>query len=174
MDINQIWQTVEPWIMAIVGALAGGTGVFALVRAFVGKWINKFGAKYDTEIMAGKVAEKLAGKTIDVDVTAITEKKLGKISNTLDKSIAEVEKATNAYKHILALIAGAVSRFKALTDEERKEFTDAIKAIEKDYTPPQPEPIATVKLAPIELEFKTDETQAAEDEESLINFGGLK
>jgi nitrogen regulatory protein PII-like uncharacterized protein len=173
MDINQIWQTVEPWIMAIVGALAGGTGVFALVRAFVGKWINKFGAKYDTEIMAGKVAEKLAGKTVNIDVTAVAEKKLDKITKTLDKRIADVEKAAYAYKHILALIAGAVSRFKALTDEERKDFADAIKAIEKDYTPPQPEPIATVKLAPIELEFKTDETQLQE-EESLINFGGLK
>ncbi len=172
MDINQIWQTVEPWIMAIVGALAGGTGVFALVRAFVGKWINKFGAKYDTEIMAGKVAEKLAGKTIDVDVTAVAEKKLDKISNSLNKKIAAVEQATNSYKHILALIAVAVSRLKALTDEERAEFTTAIQAIEKDYAPPLQEKIATVKLAPIELETSAESEHF--EEESLINFGGLK
>ena len=45
MDINQIWQTVEPWIMAIVGALAGGTGVLALVPVLGGQGINNLGAK---------------------------------------------------------------------------------------------------------------------------------
>lgn len=171
MDINQIWQTVEPYVLAIVGALGGGTAVYALVRVLMGKVINRFTAKYDINDMAEKVAAKLTGKTVNIDVTALTEKKLEKIAKTLDKRIAEVEKSTASYKHILALIAGAVSRFKAVSEEERNRFTEAIQSIEKDYAPVEEEPIATVQLAPIELEFKNEESEKQEDR--LINFGGV-
>ena len=58
MDINTIWQTVEPYVMAIIGALAGGTGIYALVRSFVGKWISRFEKKYDINDMAQKARRK--------------------------------------------------------------------------------------------------------------------
>lgn len=171
MNIDTIWAAIEPYVMAIVGALGGGTAIYALVRSFVGKWITKFGAKYDTEIMANKVAERLAGKTIDIDVTAVTEKKLDKLSKLWNKKIDEIKQASDSYKHILALIAAAVSKFKAVSDDERAALIQAIQTIEKDYTPIEPDVVTTVKLTPIELEGKTEEK--GEQDESLINFGGI-
>lgn len=176
MDINAIWQTVEPYVMAIIGALAGGTGIYALVRSFIGKWVNSFGKKYDMDDMAQKVADKLAGKSLNIDVTAVTEKRLDKIEKALSKQVKAVSETTDSYKHLLALMAGAVSKFKAVTDEERTALTEAIQTIEKGYKPPEPEEIITVSLKPIEIELegKNEDTDPPlQEEESLINFGGI-
>ncbi len=170
MDINTIWQTVEPYVMAIIGALAGGTGIYALVRSFVGKWISRFEKKYDINDMAQKVADKLGGKTLNIDVTAVTEKKLDKLDKKLNKKIEDIQAATDAYKHLLALIGGAVAKFKAVSAEEKNALTEAIRAIEKNYKPPEPDEITTVRLEPItELEDKAESVE----EDSLISFGGM-
>ena len=163
MDINTIWQTVEPYVMAIIGALAGGTGIYALVRSFVGKWISRFEKKYDINDMAQKVADKLGGKTLNIDVTAVTEKKLDKLDKKLNKKIEDIQAATDAYKHLLALIGGAMTKLKAITPDERTALTEAITALESDYTPPMPAEIVTIKLEPIEIAPQETKDETAAD-----------
>lgn len=152
MDVNQIWEVISPYIMTVVGAFGGGTVVFALVRILVGGFLKKFSAKYDVNDMADRVAGRLAGKTLNIDVTAVTEKRLDKIDKRLSKQVEELSKQTTDYKHLLALIGSAVAHFKALPDEEKTALTEAVRALESDYTPPEPEEITTVKLEPITLE----------------------
>lgn len=169
MDINQIWEVIAPYIMTVVGALGSGTVVFAVVRSLVGGFVKKFSAKYDVNDMADKVAGRLAGKTLNIDVTAITEKRLDKIDKRLSKQVEELSKQTTDYKHLLALIGGAVAHFKALPEEEKTALTEAITALEHDYIPPEPEQITTVKLEPIVLEDTAEE----EAEVGRANIGGL-
>lgn len=157
MDINQIWAVVEPYVMAVVGALGGGTVIYALARVLLGRLLNKFSAKYDVADMANKVADKLAGKSMNIDVTTVTEKKLDKIDKKLRKEVEKIHDETAAYKHLLALIGGAMAKLKALTPEERNALSEAITALEHDYIPPEPEEILTVKLEPIAT---ADETPA--------------
>jgi hypothetical protein len=121
MDMQQIWQAVEPYAMTVIGALGGGTVIYALARMLLGKLLNRFAQKYDTNDMANKVADKLAGKTLNVDVTAVAEKKLDKIDKKLSKEVAQIHDETAAYKHLLALIGGAMSKLRRLrpTSERR-------------------------------------------------------
>ena len=173
MDINAIWQTIEPYFWGILSGLLGGTSVYCVAKVFLKKMFNSFSEKHNTDTMAQKVADKLAGKSLNIDVTAVTEKRLDKIEKALSKQVKAVSETTDSYKHLLALMAGAVSKFKAVTDEERTELTAAIRAIEKGYTPPEPEEIITVSLKPIELEGKNEKAESDREDESLINFGGI-
>lgn len=156
MDINTIWAAIEPYIMTVVGALGGGTVVFALVRSLVGGFVKKFAAKYDMDDMASKVASKMTGKTLNIDVTAVTEKRLDKIDKKLTKQVEELSEQTNAYKHLLALIGGTIAKLKANTEAERGALLDAVQALEADYKPPEPEQVTTVRLEPIVFERQTE------------------
>lgn len=174
MDIQAIWAAAEPYVMAIVGALGGGTVIYTLARTLMNKLLNKFSAKYDMDDMADKVAKKLAGKTLNVDVTAVTEKRLDKIENKLRKQVDQLQEQTAAYRQLLTAIGAAVAHFKSLTEEERGELQAAIQALDHRYTPPAPEEIVTVKLEPIALEPDHAEELTTEPEHSLIDFGGLR
>lgn len=163
MNMQQIWQAVEPYAMTVIGALGGGTVIYALARMLLGKLLNRFAQKYDTNDMANKVADKLAGKTLNVDVTAVAEKKLDKIDKKLSKEIAQIHDETAAYKHLLALIGGAMTKLKAITPDERTALTEAITALESDYTPPMPAEIVTIKLEPIEIAPQETKDETAAD-----------
>lgn len=151
MDVQQIWQAVEPYVMWAIGAIVGGTSIYALAKFFLKKVFKRFEEKYEINDMANKVADKLAGKTLNIDVTAVTEKRLDKLDKKLSGEIEQIHSETAAYKHMLALIGGAMSKLKAITPDERTALTEAITALESDYTPPEPEEIVTVKLEPIEI-----------------------
>lgn len=174
MEINAIWTVAEPYVMAIVGALGGGTVIYALARALLGKWLKSFAAKYDTDDMTNKLAQKLASKTLNIDMTAFAEKKLDKIETKLHKQVREIREETAAQRHILAQIGKAVAHFKSLTDEERNALQEAVKALDANYTPPAPEEILTVKLEPIPVAAPAPEEEAdAQESAALINFGGI-
>lgn len=149
MDMQQIWQAVEPYVMWAIGAIVGGTSIYALAKFFLKKVFKRFEEKYEVNDMANKVADKLAGKTLNIDVTAVTEKRLDKLDKKLSKAVERIHSETAAYKHLLALIGGAMTKLKAVTAEERNALNDAITALESDFTPPEPEEVVTVKLEPI-------------------------
>lgn len=169
MDINAIWAVIEPYIMTVAGAIGGGTVVFALVRSLVGGFVKKFAAKYDVNDMADKVAQRLGGKTLNIDVTAVTEKRLDKIENKLSKKVEAIEEQTASYKHLLVLIGGALAHSKSLTEAEKATLLAAVQTLESDYTPPEPEQVSVVKLEPIVFDRKAER----QEEDGIINFGGL-
>ncbi|MCH5163081.1 MAG: hypothetical protein J1G38_06285 [Clostridiales bacterium] len=164
--MNAIWQTVQPYILSIIGALGGGTIIYVLARVLLGQLIAKASSVYDINAIASKVADKLAGKTLDIDITAIVEKRLKEISDALSEKVKIVADETNSYKHLLALIGEALTHLRMLTDEERAALIAAVKELDSEYKPPEKEVIATVKLNPISLDKPT-----AEDRADTINFG---
>lgn len=149
--MNEIWQTVEPYILTIVGALGGGSIIYVIARILLGRLINKALAVYDINAIANKVADRLGGKTIDIDITSIVEKRLKEISDLLSAQVKTVADETNSYKHLLALIGEALAHLKMLTDEERAELIKAVRELDSEYNPPEKEVIATVKLEPISI-----------------------
>lgn len=164
--MNEIWNIVEPYILTIVGALGGGSIIAVIARIICGRLINKASASYDVNKIADKVADKLSGKTIDVDITSIVEKRLKEISDALSEEVSKVADETNSYKHILALIGEALTHLKMLSDEERAELVKAVRELDASFVPPQREVIATVKLEPIKL----TETPTEADDNSAVNM----
>lgn len=164
--MNEIWQTVEPYILTIVGALGGGSIIYVIVRILIGRLINKAAAVYDINAIANKVADKLGGKTIDIDITSIVEKRLKEINERLSEQVKAVADETNSYKPLLVCIGMALSHLKMLTDKERAELINAVRELDIEYTPPIKEVIATVKLEPINLV-----EPSAHDKPDTVNFG---
>ncbi len=74
--MNEVWNIIEPYILAILGALGGGSVVAVIARLICSRLIDKASKAYDHNSLATKVADKLAGKTLNIDVTAVTEKRL--------------------------------------------------------------------------------------------------
>ena len=165
--MNEIWNIAEPYILAILGALGGGSIIYIIARVLIGQFINKASAVYDIKAIANQVADKLGGKTIDIDITSIVEKRLNEISAKLSDEVGKVAEETNSYKHLLALIGGALTHLKMLSDKEREELTKAINELDSSFVPPEKEIIATVKLEPIPTVEQPAESTAAD----TVNFG---
>ena len=163
--MNNIWNILEPYILTIVGALGGGSIIAVIANIICNRIINKASAVYDVNAIAAKVADKLGGKTIEVDITSIVEKRLKEISAKLAEQVGKVADETNSYKHLLALIGGALTHLKMLTAEEREELTHAINELDSSFVPPEKEVVATVKLEPI-----TIAEQSTQDKPQTVNM----
>ncbi len=178
--MDYVWELIAPYVAAVCGATGTGAIIYAIVRLLVGRFVKKttaaIDASYNTEQVSQKVAEKLAGKTLNIDVTAVTERSLKKTAKLLDTRVERVEEATNALKGILVAIAKGIIKLKALTEDEKAELASNIKLLESGYTPPEAKELMTVVLQPLEL---PEETGEAEDETEGgtpggVNFGGLE
>lgn len=163
--MNEIWNTVEPYILTLVGALGGGSIIAIIARIICSRIINKASAAYDINALTSKIADKLGGKTIDIDISSVVEKRLSEIAATLAAQVGKVAEETNSYKHLLALIGEALTHLKMLTDAERAELIKAVQELDGEYKPPEKELVATIKLEPITLE------RAEEEQTNKVNFG---
>lgn len=177
--MDYVWELIQPWIAAILAALGSGGIITLIVRAIVNKILRKnnamLDATYNPDRASQLVAEKLAGKTLNIDVTAVTEKALKKTTRELDTRIEKSEEIANSHTAILIAMAKGIIKLKALSDDEKAELASAVAQLEKGYKPPEADQIMTVQLTPISL----DERDADEEEETLVatdsgvNFGGL-
>lgn len=170
--MEYVWELIAPWIAAIGGASGIGVIIYAIARALMGKVLKKnntmLDATFNVDAIGQKLAEKLAGKTLNIDVTAVTEKALKKLAKQLDEKIQKVEDSTNAYRRILALIGKGISKLKALSKDEVTELNSAIKAIESEYIPPEENETMTVVLQPIALPNEKEGSPTGG-----VNFNGL-
>ena len=163
--LQNAWEILQPYILAILGALGGGTIVYAIIRFAINRHLNKLLNYYDANKMADKVAKRLVGKTLNIDVTAIAEKRIKEIDEKLSDKMKAMENLISSYKRTLALMAAAMSKFKALTDEEKEALMGQAKELDKDYKPPEVAEVSTIKLEPIEL------PQQEAKESGYINLG---
>lgn len=163
--MNEVWNTVEPYILTLVGALGGGSIIGIIARIICSRIINKASAAYDINALTSKIADKLGGKTIDIDISSVVEKRLSEIAAALAAQVGKVAEETNSYKHLLALIGEALTHLKMLTDAERAELIKAVQELDGEYKPPEKELVATIKLEPIML------AQAEDEQTDKVNFG---
>ncbi len=175
--MDAVWNVIEPYIAALGGATTVGAVIYAIVRLLVSRVIKKNSAMlnntFNIDNLSQKVAEKLAGKTMNIDVTAVTEKSLKKLAGQLNVRVEQVEAATNSLKCILVAIAKGVVQLKALTADERAELEAAIKALESDYKPVEKEEPLTVVLQPVELPAETTDSDGGSGTHG-VNFGDLE
>ena len=176
--MDYVWEIIQPYVAAILAALGSGGIITLIVRAFTNKMLKKnftlLDGTYNVDTFSQRVAERLAGKTLNIDVTAVTEKSLKKTAQALDKRIEKVEDAVGAVAPILIAIAKAQIKLKALSDAERGELASAINLLEKGYKPPEADEIMTVQLTPIELHQEPiEQSEEPTDADSGVNFGGL-
>lgn len=164
--MNSIWNIVEPYILTLIGALGGGSIVGVIAYIICKRIIAKAIEAYNIEVFAAKVAEKLYGKTLNVDLTAIAEDRLKEICTTLYSEVKTIATEVNSFKHLLALMGKALTHLKMLTDEERAELIAAVKELDADYKPPEKEVIATVRLEPITATKPHDDAP-----QDALNFG---
>ena len=153
--MDYVWEIIEPYLRLILEAIIMGVNIFIIIRSYTKKTFNKnftlLNSTYNVDTFSQRVAEKLAGKTLNIDVTAVTEKSLKKTARALDERIEKVESAVGALARILIAIAKAQIKLKALNDDERGELASAISLLEKGYKPPEADEIMTVQLTPISL-----------------------
>lgn len=176
--MDYVWGIIEPYVRAILEAIIIGVNIFIIIRSYTKKTFNKnfslLNDTYNVDTFSQRVAEKLAGKTLNIDVTAVTEKSLKKTAQALDKRIEKVEDAVGAVAPILIAIAKAQIKLKALSDDERSELASAISLLEKGYKPPEADEVMTVMLTPIELNQEPVEIgEEPTDTDGGVNFGGL-
>ena len=107
--MDYVWEIIQPYVAAILAALGSGGIITLIVRAFTNKMLKKnftlLDGTYNVDTFSQRVAERLAGKTLNIDVTAVTEKSLKKTAQALDKRIEKVEDAVGAVAPILIAIA---------------------------------------------------------------------
>lgn len=163
--MNEVWNILEPYIMTVIGALTGGSIIAVIAKIICNRIIKKASMAYDINSLVSKIADKLAGKTINIDIASLVDDKLQKIAKTLAKEVDKVADNLNAYTPLLVAIGKSLARLKMLTDEEREALIKAVQAIDKSYIPPEENIVATVKLDPINIE--PEET----NNEIMVNLG---
>lgn len=176
--MDYVWTIIEPYVRLVLEAIIMGVNIFIIIRSYTKRTFNKnftlLNSTYNVDTFSQRVAEKLAGKTLNIDVTAVTEKSLKKTARALDERIEKVESAVGALARILIAIAKAQIKLKALNDDERGELASAISLLEKGYKPPEADEIMTVQLTPIELNQEPIEIdEEPTDTDGGVNFGGL-
>lgn len=164
--MNEIWNVVEPYVISALKALLEGTALVLILRLLIKQFLTKASTIYDVNLISNKVADKLGGKTINVDVTAVTEKRLSETTAILHKDVKTIADEVNSFKRLLVCIGKSLTYLKALSDDDRAELETAIKDLDDCYIPPDKEVIATVKLEPITLNEPS--VSAATD---TVNFG---
>lgn len=176
--MDYVWGIIEPYVRLVIEAIIMGVNIFIIIRTYTKKTFNKnfslLNATYNVDTVSQRVAERLAGKTLNIDVTAVTEKSLKKTTQVFDKRIEKVENAVGSLAAILIAIAKAQIKLKALSETERAELASAISLLEKGYKPPEADEIMTVQLTPIELHQEPiEQSEEPTDADSGVNFGGL-
>lgn len=176
--MEYVWEIIEPYVRLVIEAIIMGVNIFIIIRTYTKKTFNKnfslLNATYNVDTFSQRVAEKLAGKTMNIDVTAVTEKALKKTAHELDERVVKVEDAANSLKGVLIAMAKGIIKLKALSEDEKTELASAIKTLEKNYKPPEADEIMTVRLTPIELHQEPDaDASSDESTDSGVNFGGL-
>jgi len=170
--METVWEIIAPWVTSIGGMGVLFTIALIIIRVSVSKIITKntktLEQTFNVNSLSQLVAEKFAGRTLNIDVTALTEKALRKLAKELDAKVATIEAATQALTAILVAIGKNVSHFRNVPKGDIEELISAIGLLEQGYTPPEKEECMTVKLEPIATS-KQDE----EDTPTSLNFEGV-
>ncbi len=150
--MQEVWEVIKPYALTIMASITSGTAIYAIARVIINRFLNRFTTKYDINKMADSVANKLVGKTINIDVTAIAEKRLREIEKKIDIKLETIDQKTESYKRLLARIGSAVSHFKALSEEDKKELLNEAISLDETCKAPIPAEVSTVMLEPIVID----------------------
>lgn len=173
--MNEIWQIVEPYIFELLKNSTLCALVAAIIKIILNRSAKKIMTLYDTDVLASKVAdksaEKLAGKTIDIDISELVDDRLKKTFAVFESEFKRLSNELKAYKPLLIGIGSALMHLKMLTDDEREALGNAVKALDSSYILPDKQVITTIKLEPIAVEPPVYKPIQEQTQSSAVNFG---
>lgn len=123
MDFNAISEWVQNALAVLVN-----TGTVALIG---GVLLKHFTGKKTTEKLVKGVTDKIVTKDVKVDLTAITERQLSQVSNTVNTKVNELENTVKQQSQLLKSIAVVLAKLKRVTDEERADIENAINGLQE-------------------------------------------
>lgn len=152
MDFSAITNNLE----AILGYSFGGVSVIAIIAVVVkvAKWLKA----NSVESAVNKVIERLVGKDINIDLTAISKTEFAKIkTELLDLVKKELEKETIALQNqakVLTHIADIQLQRKTLLSEEQIKALQADTEAIRTHEQVKAKESVNIVLEPIEVKEK--------------------
>ena len=104
--MNELWETIQPYVVAFAQTGLGTAIVYVICKLCVSRWFRK----NDMNSLVNGFASKLVGSTINVDLTAVAEKKLAEIETRLMETNAPLVQSLEEVKHLVAMVGQALSR----------------------------------------------------------------
>lgn len=139
MDLNGLWELIEPQIGGIVSWIVGGglTGVLTVLvtRFFTNKTIKKLDqASMVSQITSG-VGTRLAGSSIKVDLKAVTEKQMKAIGAQIADGQEELLKKLNEVLVSNSQVLECISMSAKISTEKRDKMTQTLAHIRETTRP---------------------------------------
>ena len=122
--LDKLWEVIRPFVVYVLSALLSGT----IIAGFISRAIAK---KYDTKAIAKSVVEDIANKDISVDLETMTRKEIMAIGTALKANLQDGLAGVENMRRSLALVCGALSKSKTLTQEEREELAAEAKKLDE-------------------------------------------
>lgn len=150
--LDKLWEAIRPFVVYVLSALLSGT----IVAGFISRAIAK---KYDTKAIAKSVVEDIANKDISVDLETMTRKEIMAIGTALKANLQDGLAGVENMRRSLALVCGALSKSKTLTQEEREELAAEAKKLDETVQAEAKEKVVVRLEKSGTSETTTNETQ---------------
>ena len=150
--LDKLWEVIRPFVVYVLSALLSGTIIAGLISRAIAK-------KYDTKAIAKSVVEDIANKDISVDLETMTRKEIMAIGTALKANLQDGLAGVENMRRSLALVCGALSKSKTLTQEEREELAAEAKKLDETVQAEAKEKVVVRLEKSGTSESTTNETQ---------------
>lgn len=168
MTFEQFWGVIAPYAQGFVGmTIAGipiGAILWAILKKLVTKTVTKLLANTSAENLSKEIASKLANSSINVDLTAVTEKQLSAIKVEVTEQLSAVAKTLDAYTANQVLMLKALSASEVVSDETRAEMIAVVDGAGQHAE--------DAKKATISIALKPVEDEVKQETATVLSFGG--
>lgn len=126
-----LWNVCEPYIFEALKWFAT-TGAGVAVGGFIiKKWSKKYENKNLAENISEQVSSNIVNKDILVSLESVNAEQLEVIKNKLLKEFSSQFEMIKLQTNTICNMAKVMLKFKAATEEERKQLLTSINSIEK-------------------------------------------
>lgn len=154
--MENIWLIIEPYLTWFVGIIAS-SGILSIVGTFVyKKLLKKVDSIDQANTVASAVVSSIANKDLKISLENVNEKNFAKLEKRLLSKFEYSATDIADMKSIVASMAVIMSKFKAVTEEEKtsliakvNSLQDTAKVVEE-----KSEPIV-VTIEPVKMIVET-------------------
>lgn len=157
-----LWNICEPYVMEALKWFAStGAGV-AIGSWIVKKWSKKYEDKQLADTISTKVTNGIVNKDILVSLESVNATQLEAVKTKLLNEFADKFNLIKLQTELNCKMAKIMLKFKATTEEERKELLEVLNEVEKTQhktltIETKTEPVV-IKIEPVEEKEVKEET----------------
>lgn len=153
--MNEIWAQISGYVIPIISSLVS-SGVIGTLIAFIAKKIMaKTEQKIENNVIAKDISkavvDNITNKELKISLESFNKKQVNELKDDLTKQFKGAFESIEMQNNILAILAQIMSKFRAVTDEEKEALAAAISVLmgKKVELPKTEEPI-TITIDKIE------------------------